>query len=149
MRFCFQLLVLVTALFVLDAEARSDIDLQIPVSLALEVRDDGLVRDFVTGEVLNDQQIQAKIAPGIVVGVLIGAGSGAVGAAMEGANATGIALAAAAGGIAGVHGFIANITSGVVRVVQAGYAIGWGATPTLIGKALADKKKDEQESTPQ
>lgn len=126
----------------------------IPVDMSIRVLDMGygavLVVDDPTGMPIRDYQGRECSGPGpevagrcasqfavpaVVVAVIVGAGSGALGVAAGGGNAGQVLSGAILGGVAGFYGAIAGVATGISRVLYGTYsAIYGGGAVGLVGR---------------
>jgi hypothetical protein len=110
------------------------------VNVMLSV-DTGWIYDHISGTYLTLEQAQAKVLPGVVVGIIIGAAGSAgahVASNITSGNQTtlrGVLQSAFFGGMSGVYGAVAVATTGALRVMYGALAVGAQSVP--IGTSAA------------
>lgn len=109
----------------------------IPAEWVLHIDANGRIIDVQTGQELSAAAVQEQVVRRpIWIGIIIGAGSGALGAVVSGGNWGQIAAAGLIGGVAGFYGSVAAIATGTGRLIYGAAAVAYGGPVTsIVGSA--------------
>lgn len=110
------------------------VETEYPVDVLYHIDDNGTVWNLTTGEIEHPLVAAYKLGPAaaIVVGIIVGGGSGAIAARMQGGSASQVFFAGFFGGVAGYYGALATM-GGVVGILLYGPAsVGAGGAMTTL-----------------
>lgn len=117
-----------------SVEPVATVETTVPVDLLLHIDTTGVIREVATGTVRSAQDVENAIPAfgPIVVGVILGGGSAAIGAIYNRAGWGQVVAAGILGGVGGFYGGIATMTVGATRIMYGTYTVVYGGLGTAI-----------------
>ncbi len=122
------------------SEPSWSVSVTLPVDYLIHIDNGGVIREVATGSIRTPAEVEDRLKLGpVALGILIGAGGGALGAVIGRASWGQVVSAGILGGVAGYYGAVASIASGTGRLLYGTYsAVYGGAGTTLVGTAPAN-----------